>query len=30
LHKGTRRYWPRNTHYSENPDSITDLDLLQL
>jgi hypothetical protein len=30
LDNGRRRYWPRNTEYSENPDSRTDLDLLQL
>jgi hypothetical protein len=30
LDKGSRRYWLRNIDYSENPDSRTDLDLLQL
>jgi hypothetical protein len=30
LDKGSRRYWPQNTDYSKNPDSRTDLDLLNL
>jgi hypothetical protein len=30
LDEETKRYWSRNTDYSENPDSKIDLDLLQL
>jgi hypothetical protein len=30
LDKGSRKYWPQNTDYLENPDSRKDLYLLQL